>query len=535
MHVHDVETGTGRWTLGTFIGELEEAGELRRWSDPVSLRDIARITEACDQAVLFERPLGCDIPLLANAMATRRRLALAFGVPPGRLIAETTARLETLVPPVRVEAGPVREVVLTGDDADLTRLPAYLQHEFDGAPYISAALDVSRHPESGRYNTGVRRLMLRGPRETGVDMVSPSDLRGYYRRARELGSRFEIAFVIGAHPLDYMSTQMRVPSDDEFAVMGALRQAPVPLVHCETVDLEVPADAEIVLEGYLEGGWDQVEGPFGEYTGCYGAPHHNPVFKLTAITRRRDAVYQTATIGGARLHHTDTAAMAALATEITVWGAIVRAVANPLDVYCPPAATGMHHVRISLRHRDPGDGRNAVVAALGCNAEIKYAVAVDDDIDITDDRLVEWAIATRFQADRDLVVLPGMRTLPLDPSLPPHEGSAVVTTKWGVDATRRFDKPRHVFDIPRPPYAGEELGVRKEEAPGARDVESLAAEMADHIAAAPEGLRFVDLMTLLPMVSQADLVHALGALRAAGRVTMGDDGRYSSPPSEGLR
>lgn len=512
---------SGTYELRKFVQQLETAGELERWRDPVSLRDVARMIESSEKAILFERVRGCHLPLLANAMASRRRWALAFDVPEDRLLDELRRRMGRLIPPVRVADGPVREVLLVGDRADLTELPAYLQHEYDGAPYISAALDVSKHPETGRYNIGVRRLMLRGPRETGIDVVSPSDLRAYYRRARELGRRFEIAFVIGAHPLDYLATQMKVETDDEFEIMGGFRGESVPLVRCQTVDLEVPADAEVVLEGYLEGDWTEVEGPFGEYTGCYGAAHFNPVFRLTGIMRRRDAIFETATIGGARLHHTDTAVITALRTELLVWESVSRAVAEPRAVYCPPAATGLHHVRISLRVRDPGDGRNAVIAALGSNAEVKLAIAVDDDIDIYDDKMVEWAIATRYQADTDTVIIGGLRTFPLDPSLPPHEGSKVTTAKLGIDATRRWDKPAHVFAIPRPPFS--DAPSRSVNEGQCEDLEDVVQRMA---ASLVDGPRFVDWLTMFPTLHQADLVRALGVLRQRGLVRMDTEGRY---------
>lgn len=519
---------SGQRDLRAFLHALEEAGELQRWSSPISLRDVARLIESCDKALLVENPAGCSMPILANAMASRRRLALAFGVPEDGLISELVRRASDLIPPTRVKGGPVREVVELGERADLSTLPAYLQHELDGGPYISATLDVSKHPETGRYNIGVRRLMLRGRWETGVDTVAPSDLRAYYRRARELGARFEIAFVVGAHPLDYMATQMKVPTDDEFEIMGGFRGEPVPLVPCETVDLEVPADAEMVLEGYLEGDWTEIEGPFGEYTGCYGAAHYNPVFKLTAITRRRDAIFQTATIGGRTLHHTDTAAIVALRTELLVWEAVSRAVAEPLQVYCPTAATGMFEARIALRSRDPGDGRNAVVAALGSNAETKLAIAVDDDIDIFDDRSVGWAIATRFQADRDAVILSGLRTFPLDPSLPPHQGPGAVTAKLGLDATRRLDKPAHVFAIPRAPFDGQELGAPTE-APGQPDnLNGLVAQLAVSLA---DGPRFLTWLAMFPQVHQRDIVRAVGVLRERGMVRMDTDGRYWPAPA----
>lgn len=512
---------TDTQSLRGFVGALDTAGELERVSGPTPLRDVARITESSDKAVLIERPEGCDVPLLANAMATRACWAIALGVAPTEITGELARRLTRTIDPVEVDGGPVKAVRQVDDQVDLTRLPAYLQHELDGAPYISASMDISRDPDTGRYNTGVRRLMLRGPNETGVDMVAPSDLRGYYRRAREAGRRFEIAFVVGAHPLDYMSSQMRVPPTNELAVMGALRGTPVPLVRCETVDLLVPADAEIVLEGYIDGDWVHTEGPYGEYTGCYGAPHRNPLFKVTAITRREDAIFQTATIGGRRLDHTDTAVMVSLATELAVWEAITRAISQPVAVHCPPAGTGLHHTRIAVRVRDPGDGRNAVIAALGSNADTKMAIAVDHDIDVFDDAMVEWALATRYQADIDTVVLGGLRTLPLDPSLPPHEGSAVTTAKLGLDATRRMDRPANVFDIPAPPFtAVTEVGradARTE------DVEAVSERMLETIGT---GRRFVDWLRELDDVHDGDLVRALALLRSRGMVTMDHDGRY---------
>lgn len=507
--------------LRRFVEALDAAGELERVPGPTPLRDVAWITESCDKAVLIEHPEGCDVPLLANAMAKRACWAIALGVAPTEITAELARRVARPIDPVEVDDGPVKAVRQVGDDIDLTRLPAYLQHELDGGPYISASMDVSRDPETGRYNTGVRRLMVRGPNETGVDMVAPSDLRGYYRRAREAGRRFEIAFVVGAHPLDYMSSQMRVPPTNELAVMGALREEPVPVVRCETVDLLVPADAEIVLEGYIDDDWVHTEGPYGEYTGCYGSPHRNPLFKVTAITRRADAMFQTATIGGRRLGHTDTAVICGLATELAVWEAISRAVSQPVAVHCPPAGTGLHHTRIALKVRDPGDGRNAVVAALGSNADTKLAVVVDHDIDVFDDEMVEWAVATRYQADVDTIVLGGLRTLPLDPSLPPHEGSAVTTAKLGLDATRRMDRPADVFDIPAPPFAAAS-GVGRADA-RSDDVEALAERI---LATIGEGRRFVDWLRELDDVHEGDLVRALALLRSREMVTMDLTGRY---------
>lgn len=513
------------WSLSGFVELLARAGELTRVPRPVSLREIGALVDACPTAMLFEQVAGCGLPLLANAMASRARWALALGVDPPDLRAELAARAASPIAPIDVPTGPVREVRLVGADADLTRLPVHLQHALDGGPYISAPIDVTRHPETGRHNLGVRRLMVRGRRETGVDMVSPSDLRGAYRRARELGRRFEVAFVVGAHPLDYLATQLRVPSENEFELMGALRQEPVPLVACETVDLRVPADAELVLEGYLTGDWESLEGPYGEYTGYYGAAHRNPLFQVTAITHREDALFQTATIGGRNLGHTDTALLVALSTELTAWESIRRAVSQPLQVYCPPSATGMGHIRIAIRQRDPGDARNAALAALASNAEAKLAIVVDEDIDVFSDAMVEWALATRMQADRDLTVLPGMRTLPLDPSLPPHDGPEVVTAKLAIDATRRRDRPASAFRVPTP------FDAESNEPDGAR-LERIGP-LADRVLAELARPRnFGELLAARPGLHSGDLVVALETLRERGAVSMDADGYYRCAVAE---
>lgn len=510
------------WGLRGFLDELDEAGELARVTESVSLREVGALIDECPQALLFSEIAGCGMPLVANVMASRRRLAVALGVPPTEIRAEIGRRLECPRPPRTVALGPVKDVRLIGDQADLTLLPIHLQHALDGAPFLSAPMDVTRHPDSGRYNVGVRRLMLRGPRQTGVDVVSPSDLRGAYRRARELEQRLEVAFVIGAHPVDYLATQLRVPCEDEFHLMGALRGEPVPLVECETVDLRVPSDAEVVVEGYLEGDWTNLEGPYGEYTGYYGAAHRNPLFQVTAITHRADAVFQTATIGGRNLGHTDTASLISVSTEITAWESVRRAVSQPRQIHCPPCATGMSHVRIALAVRDPGDARNAALAALASGAEIKHAIVVDDDIDVFSAEMIEWALATRFQADRDLTVLPGMRTLPLDPSLPPHDGPEVTTAKLALDATRRRDVPADAFGIPGPFQVGrrEPDGIRRD------DVERLAEQVMALLA---EPMLFAELLEALPRVHSGDLVRALDRLRACSAITMDPHGHYRRP------
>ena len=166
------------------------------------------------------------------------------------------------------------------------------------------------------------------------------------------------------------------------------------------------------------------EGPYGEFLGYYGAVKRNPVFHLTAITRRKDALFQTSTIGGKTLGRTDTAQLSALRTEIMIWRALEGAVREPVAVYATTSSGGAFNVRVALRQRVPGEARNAIGACMGALANCKNVYVVDPDVDIFSDEQMDWAMATRFQPDRDLIVMSGMRTLPLDPSLPPGRGWA---------------------------------------------------------------------------------------------------------------
>ena len=173
-----------------------------------------------------------------------------------------------------------------------------------------------------------------------------------------------------------------------------------------------------MLEGYFDPrGHVEPEGPYGEFLGYYGALKRNPVFHLTAITRRRDALFQTATIGGRHMSRTDTAMLTAVRTEVMIWRALATAVREPVAVYATASSGGMFNVRVALRQRVPGEARNAIAACFGALANVKNVFVVDPDIDIFSDEQMDWALATRFQPDRDLVVMSGLRTLPLDPSL----------------------------------------------------------------------------------------------------------------------
>jgi|EndMetStandDraft_8_1072994.scaffolds.fasta_scaffold21063_2 UbiD family decarboxylase len=436
-----------RYRLRTFVDALD-AQELERRPGETALSEIARALEGNPKAVLFESAGGHA--LVGNVLAGRTRVAHAFGVSPQKLLPEILRRLRLKPEFIEVsrDEAPVQQVVLTGADVDLTTLPVHLQHGKDGGPFISAAMDFARDAATGWTNVGLRRLMLRGRATTGIDLVAPSDLRAIYLAALARGQRLPLSIVVGAHPIDYFGATMRLPVD-ELGLLASLRAAPMPIVKSITNDLKIPADAEWVLEGYLgEEGYVEAEGPYGEFLGYYGGVKTNPVFHVTAVTRRRDAMFETLTIGGATMSRTDTAQLAALRTEVLIWRALETAVREPVAVYAPAATGGTMNVRIALRQRVPGEARNAIMAAFGSQANVKNVFVVDPDIDVFSDEQMEWALATRFQPHRDLVVEHGFRTLPLDPSL----GDATTGAKAGYDLTLPLGRARLLeSEIPQPP------------------------------------------------------------------------------------
>ena len=494
-----------RFRLRRFIDDLA-ADELERREARVDLADVAQILDGNRRAVLLAAGPERQ-ELVGNVMASKTRLAGAFGVAPERLAAEVTRRLagKPQLFEVAREAAPVQHVVDTGTAADLTALPVHLQHGLDGAPYISAGIDYVLDPKTGWTNVGIRRLMLRGRREAGIDLVAPSDLRALYEATVAEKRPLPVSFVVGAHPIDHVAAVMRIPRD-ELGIVASLREAPLPVVKCVTNDIRVPADAEMVLEGYLDGrGHVEAEGPYGEFLGYYGAVKNNPVFHLTAITRRRDALFQTATIGGRALERTDTALLTALRTEIAVWRALEVAVREPVAVHATASSGGSFNVRVALRQRVLGEARNAIAACLGALANVKNVFVVDPDIDVTSDQQMDWALATRFQPDRDLVVMSGMRTLPLDPSL----GASRVGAKAGFDLTWPFGTATRIeARVPEPPrFEG-------------RRFVSVEAALVD----GPK--YFEELMAATGSRDGREIVRELEALRSRETLDRDGEGRY---------
>ena len=502
---------TERFRLRRFVERLAQSGECEIHDKPIDLVDVGAVLDGNQRATWFKAVGPEKAELIGNVMGSRKRLALALDTDEAGLLPAIAKRLSHPHKPVKVggKGAPVQQVVKQGDDADLCALPVHLQHGEDGAPYISAGLDVMQFRDSGHHNVGCRRIMLRGPRTAGIDMIAPSDARAILLEAVAKGEKTPVAYVVGTSPCDFMAAVCMNSPMDELEVLGALRGAPVPVVKCVTNDIYVPADAEYVLEGYLDAkGHAEPEGPYGEYVGYYGVVKKNPVFHLTAITHRKDALFQTVTIGGKQLARTDTAQLTTVKTESAAWAALLTSVREPVAVFATPSSGGMYNVRVSIRQRVPGEARNAIAAVFGSMAEAKQVFVYDDDIDVFSDEQCDWGLATRYQGDRDTIAASGFRVVPLDPSL----GGARVGAKMGFDCTIPFGKRNSLeWGVPVAPVMPKANGKAKK-------------SVAETLASGPAS--FLELMIAAGTRDGRDIVRELDKLYAAEKLTRNESGRY---------
>jgi len=435
-----------KFRLRSFVEKLIELGEVEIHEEPVPLSELSQIIEATPRATLFRKAGPEQTEVVAAVCGGRRRLAAAFGLDYRDVPHEYMRRMDNPQPTVKVPSkeAPVHEIVLTGDEADLTKLPFHVQHEFDGGPYISSGIDYTVDPETGKTNVGCRRLMLRGRHEMRSNLTVNSDLKRIYLKCLERRQRLNVSFVIGSHPIDNLAAGLHRAglqrSDDEFGLVATLRGEPLPMVCGVTNNVPVPADAEMVIEGYFdELGFRELEGPYGEGYGYYGPMHIDPVFHVTAITKRKDALFQSLLHSGPYLSRADSPNTGALNAEVAAWNALRAAGIEPVAV-CAPTSTGrQQHVRVAIKQKAHGQARQ-VISALFAIARFKHVFVVDEDIDVFSDKQMEWAMATRFRAERDIVTETGFPPAYMDPTM--EKGD--VMTKAGFDLTVPFGRPDRI-------------------------------------------------------------------------------------------
>jgi len=428
-------------TFRQFLDRLRAEKELVDIRQPVDIRHIATLVDQAETALLFHNVIGYDMPVVSGIIRSRNRAVLSMGCASYPEIEHRLQQgIDHPVPPKYVETARHKEVIDADGKVDLFRLPIPMSSIYDGGPMITAGVVIAKDPEYG-INSGMYRFMVKERNVTGIDIVTPNNMRLFAQRAYEAGRPCPISISIGTHPFEIMGSGFRAPLGvDEMAIAGGIRGAPVELTRCETIDMPCLADAEIVLEAeILPTGWTHPEGRFGEFTRLMGGLHWNPLVKVKAVTRRKDAIYYA-------LHMPWENTWLAAPTRYT---AIRRALKNAgvqvKDINVTLGGCGFWHAIVSIR-KQAGEGKNALLAALTAQ-DIKHVVVVDDDIDVFDPTDVEWAIATRVQGDKDVIIIPGARAKPLDPSLAVTPPGVVPTgAKVGIDATIGEGIPRERFE-----------------------------------------------------------------------------------------
>jgi 2,5-furandicarboxylate decarboxylase 1 len=453
--------------LRTFLGEVRQLGSdyfvtVSRAVDPVFEPSVIQQKLAAEgrfPVIRFENINGSSIPLTTNVFGSYGLLGLALGVDPGEPKSSILGRFrERVAKPLPTQTvgradAPVKQVVWEGGDIDLGKLPIVHHAEKNAGKYISVGCLVVRDPDTGVLNAGMYRHEVKAPDKIAC-MFNPAHHGGYlYRRYKELGRRMEAVLFLGHHPAAVMGALARGPMDsDELQLMGGLMGEPLEVVQGDTVDLPVPAFAEIAIEGYLDPENEISDGPFSEYTGFYG-PAKDPVglMQITAITMRSDAIYHD--LDPAHPEHN---LANALSLESAVFDSVHRLVPTVTAVYVPVSGACRFTTYVAIKKSVPGQGKSAGLAAITANPNLKIAVVVDDDVDIYDEQRVLWAIATTFEADQDMVVIPNAMGSHLNPSSYGEIRSqhGPMNTKLVIDATRpatlpfeeRIRPPQDVWD-----------------------------------------------------------------------------------------
>ena len=462
--------------LRTFLDEYEKLfpEDVVRIKKPLSVihecsaivkhfEDLGKYPIIIFEKVITSKGKESAFPCITNILGTRKKLAHAIGSNFEEVGIDWARRAaEQKLDPVVVDAkdAPCKENIILGDEIDLFDLPALKHHSMDPGPYITAGNLTCYHPDSWIDNCAFHRGFIAGPRELRSYLTPFTHAANNLREHEAQDKEMKVAYWIGHHPAFIMGGQTRMSwPESHYQAAGGVAGEPLRLVSSQSLgkDFLVPADAEFIIEGIMRPGRRELEGPFGEYTRYFGPQLLSPVFEVTAVTHRNNPLWHSFMVGINNNY-------AGTFTESTVYAAVKKAVPQVQRVYLPLSGCGRHHVYIQIRKTAEGQPRDAIMAALSCCEWVKHVIVVDEDIDIYDERWVMWAVATRSQWDKDLIVVPGCRGSKLDPSVETY-----TTTKGGIDATKpappaRFSAkvaiPEEVLDKIRLPdfVAADDIG-----------------------------------------------------------------------------
>jgi UbiD family decarboxylase len=432
--------------LREFLTKLEAEDELARVKAEVNpqyeLGAVCR--KALDsggvernKALFFESPKGYDIPIACNILDSRPRYFMALDIKPEEIVAEYSRRTAKPVPPRLVKDGPCKEKVLIGDEVDLFMFPIPTWNEKDGGPFITTPTVIAKDPDTGRRNVGRYRMQVHDGKSTGIYAASYREIGQWMKKCHDRNEALPVAIAIGTDPIvSLCAVALFPPGVDELAMAGALRGEPVEVVQCETVPLEVPSTAEIVLEGEIRPGDMKVEGPFGEFPGYYGERGERPFIRIKAITHRSSPIFEATYEGRPP---TGSSTTQGLFHEIEIMR-LIRG--QGLKKIRMSVGSAMFMAIASIEKHYAGQERMLALDILSTPSGrfIKTLILVDKDIDPDNWTQVEWALGTRFQPRQDLTIIDDIIGIYLDPSLLPEEKKTWPqggrTSKVIIDATK---------------------------------------------------------------------------------------------------
>lgn len=442
-------------TFRGWIDHLHRTGRFVTAAPSLDLEyQLAAVAKRLDQkkGVLFPSPSGHSIPVVAGLLSSRQWIAEALGVDEQGLLSRFLDVVKNPLPTREVETSPAYEVTHERDAIDLLKLlPIPTHNEHDYGPYLSAGVLVMRNPVTGKQNVSINRCQVSGKNKFGI-LIETRDTRQFYADAEKAGQPLDVAIVIGADPFVMIASQITGQhGQNELEFAGAMGGAPLPVIKCKTNDVRIPANAEIVIEGRILPKVREDEGPFGEFPQLYGPRGQRQVLEVDLVAHRRKPIFYTI-VSGCREH----LLLGSLPREAVVLSRMQSIFPNVRNVHLSMGGVGRFHLYIQIHKRMDGESKNILLSGLSQHFDFKLATVVDDDIDIFDPLDVEWAMATRFQADRDLLIVSDAQCSKLDPAARDGTGA-----KLGIDATK--------------PVGAEELRFKRIRVPGeeAVDVDAL--------------------------------------------------------------
>ncbi|NHV61118.1 MAG: UbiD family decarboxylase [Candidatus Verstraetearchaeota archaeon] len=403
--------------------------------------EIAKVMKRFDNGPLlrFRKVKGSSLEVVSGVCGTRERILRGIGANLQNYYDKIISATSNPVEPDLVEDGPVFEV----EESDLSSLPVLRHYEKDAGPYITAGIVVARSPDGKFQNSSIHRLLVLDKRRMAIRIV-PRHLYALHQEAKKREEDLQVAVVIGVHPAVMVGVNAGPKYGvDELWVANAMLGGKLKVVKCKSVDVKVPADSEIVIEGFIKRDELVDEGPFVDLTGTYDIVRKQPVLEVSRVVRRRSAIYQAILPGGS-----EHKLLMGMPKEARMFEGVSKAVPEVKGVRLTLGGSCWFNAVISIKKQAEGDGKNAIMAAFGANPSVKHVVVVDDDINIDDMSEVEWAIATRFQGDEDIVLVRNARGSTLDPS---SDQEKILTCKVGIDATMPWNKPKEKFEKARMP------------------------------------------------------------------------------------